>query len=71
MAGKFEIDAIKMVRAIRDRHARLLAGKSEEETMAFYRKEAAKLMEPQPTVRKRRTVSKGRRALSTKSRLST
>lgn len=66
MAGKFEIDTIKMVREIRDRHVRLLAGKSEEEVMAFYRKEAAKLTELQPTVRKRRVVSKGRRALSTK-----
>jgi len=59
MASKFEVDAIKMVRAIRDRHARLLAGKSEEEIMTFYRKEAARLTELQPTVRKRRVVAKG------------
>ena len=31
------IRAVKMVRQIRDRHARRLAGKSPDEIMAFYR----------------------------------
>ena len=31
------IRAVKMVRTIRDRHARRLAGKSPDEIMAFYR----------------------------------
>lgn len=32
-----KIDALKLVRAIRDRHAAALAGKSPAEILAFYR----------------------------------
>ena len=33
---KAEIDAVKMVREIRDRHAELLKGMTPEEVIAFY-----------------------------------
>lgn len=39
MAKKtIQIKAVEMVRRIRDEHARLLAGKSDAEIIAFYRK---------------------------------
>ena len=38
MAGKIRIKAVEMVRRIRDEQAQLLAGKSEAEIIAFFRK---------------------------------
>jgi hypothetical protein len=38
MAEKTQIKAVEMVRRIRDEQAQLLAGKSREEIIAFYRK---------------------------------
>lgn len=38
MAEKIQIKAVDMVRSIRDEHARLLAGKSADEIIAFFTK---------------------------------
>ena len=50
--------AVKMVREIRDRHARRLAGKSPEEIMAFYRAAGAEASKEA----ERRTKSSRRKA---------
>ena len=57
MADKLRIDAVAMVRAIRDRHARLLTGKSEKEIEAFYAKMGAEPSKRRPVHRKRRSVA--------------
>lgn len=38
MAEKFQINAVEMVRRIRDEQTRMLAGKSKAEIIAFFRK---------------------------------
>ncbi|MHC1741733.1 MAG: hypothetical protein AB9873_01725 [Syntrophobacteraceae bacterium] len=38
MAEKIQIKAVEMVRRIRDEQARMLAGRSKAEIMAFFRK---------------------------------
>lgn len=38
MAEKIQIKAVEMVRRIRDEQARMLAGKSKDEIIAFFRK---------------------------------
>ena len=38
MAEKIQIQAVEMVRRIRDEQARMLAGRSKAEIMAFFRK---------------------------------
>jgi hypothetical protein len=38
MAEKIQIKAVEMVRRIRDEQAKLLAGKSDAEIIAFFRK---------------------------------
>ena len=38
MAEKIQIDAVEMVRRIRDEQARLLEGKSDAELIAFFKK---------------------------------
>lgn len=38
MAGKTQIKAVEMVRRVRDEQAELLAGKSNAEIIAFFRK---------------------------------
>lgn len=55
MKEKFQINAVEMVRAIRDEQAQMLSGKSKSEIMDFFRKagEAAR----QAAVKKRATQS--------------
>jgi len=57
MAEKIQIKAVEMVRRIRDEQAKLLAGKSDAEIIAFFRKagQAArrKARKRQPAQRRR------------------
>jgi hypothetical protein len=43
-----KVRAVKMVRTIRDRHGRVLAGKSREEVLAFYRTAASATATSEP-----------------------
>lgn len=44
------IDTVEMIRAIRDKHARHLAGKSHAERIAFYRERAKKMSKKIPAL---------------------
>jgi len=45
MAEKIQINAVEMVRTIRDEHARLLAGKSAAEIVAYFSKAGEAVLE--------------------------
>jgi hypothetical protein len=57
MGKKTDIDAIEVVRHIRDRHAELLRGKSNEEIIEFFRK-AGKRFRKRPRTKSRAPANK-------------
>ena len=57
MAKKTDIDAIEVVRRIRDQHAELLRGKSDEEIIEFFRK-AGERLRRSPRTRRRVPANK-------------
>lgn len=61
MVEKIQIKAVEMVRSIRDEHARLLAGKSAAEIIAFFRRSGeAALREEQRRPSKQPELQDGR-----------
>ena len=67
MGKKTDIDAIEVVRRIRDRHAELLQGKSNEEIMEFFR-EAGEQFRRAPRTESPATANKRVEPSTSKSR---
>ena len=59
--AKTEIRAVEMVRKIRDKHAMLLAGKSAEEILAFYRNAERRFLADMETRRATKTATRKQR----------
>lgn len=67
MGKKTDIDAIDVIRRIRDRHAELLQGKSNEEIMEFFRK-AGERFRKRPRTRRRGLANKRMQSSARKAR---
>lgn len=67
MAKKTDIDAVEMIRRIRDRHAELLCDKSDEEIIEFFR-EAGEVFRKRPQTKGRAPANKRMQASTREAR---